>query len=133
MQNIMTLLLIGLAGGVGAVTRYGTNVAMKTYLGESFPWGTLAVNVVGCFGLGLLMGLPPRIIGMNGQIILGAGFMGGLTTFSALAYESFSYGEHGRWSVSIGSVGLNLFAGFLAVAAGLMLARSFFPAAPVLE
>jgi CrcB protein len=84
---------IGLVGGVGAIARFGLDGAISSRLGREFPYGTLLVNLVGAFVLGLLIGLA-----VNGDRyrLLGTGLVGSFTTFSTWALESHRLGEDGE-------------------------------------
>jgi CrcB protein len=87
------ILLVALGGAVGSVTRYGVGIAAARWLGLAFPWGTLAVNVVG----GLAMGLLAARVGPGGEnmrLLLGVGLLGGFTTFSAFSLETVRLMEH---------------------------------------
>ena len=80
----MTLLGIALAGAAGALARYGLSGLMHRFLGAAFPWGTLAVNLVGCFLLGLLLEVSRQSgwVSPGFRTIAGIGFLGAFTTFS---------------------------------------------------
>lgn len=84
------LLLVGLGGGAGAVLRYLTGMAAHKALGGAWPWGTLAVNVIGGLAMGLLVDAL-ALRGGEGQekvrLLLGVGLLGGFTTFSAFSLE----------------------------------------------
>ena len=82
----MTVLLVALGAAVGAPLRYVTGHLLDV----RFPWGTVLVNVVGSFLLGLFTALG---LSGGGTALLGMGFCGGLTTYSAFAVQSF---DHGR-------------------------------------
>jgi CrcB protein len=89
------LTLVG--AGLGAVLRYALGGWVNHRLGPEFPWGTLAVNVAGCFSLGLLEGAVPR----DGVLlfVLGKGIIAGFTTFSTLMLETLNLAlsrEHDR-------------------------------------
>lgn len=80
----MNLALVLLGGALGALARYLTDVAVASRFGRDFPWGTLVVNVVGSFVIGLVLG------GMTGRaaLFLATGFCGALTTYSTFAGET---------------------------------------------
>ena len=106
-------LAVTLAGaGVGAVLRYVLGGWVNHRLGPEFPWGTLAVNVLGCFALGLVEGAAPR----DGVLlfVLGWGLLAGFTTFSTLMLETLNLalaGEGDRaFSNVVGTLALGLFA-----------------------
>jgi CrcB protein len=84
------ILLIGLGGGAGAILRYVLATAVQSAAGGAFPAGTLLVNVLGCFGIGLLEGLAEaRAFGSpEARALLVVGLLGGFTTFSAFANET---------------------------------------------
>ena len=86
----MRILLIGLGGGAGAILRYALATAVQGAAGGPFPLGTLAVNVLGCFGIGLLSGLAGAraLASPEARALLGVGVLGGFTTFSAFANET---------------------------------------------
>ena len=97
----LNLLLIGIAGAIGALSRYGISVGMRTMFGDHFPLGTLIVNVVGCFLLGLMTGfLDEKFLdektGKEVREILGVGFLGALTTFSTFALAVATRLEEGQ-------------------------------------
>lgn len=84
------LMLVALGGGVGALGRYLTAVLAARLWGETFPWGTLIVNLVGCFVIGLVYaaGVEAGAIGPRTRLFLMTGLLGGLTTFSAFSLET---------------------------------------------
>ncbi|MEE2032011.1 fluoride efflux transporter CrcB [Rhodococcus chondri] len=85
----MTALWVSLAGSLGAVARFVLDGEIRRRVRSNFPWGTLAVNVSGSFLLGLLVGVVVFHDADPGlEIVLGAGFCGGYTTFSAVSVEA---------------------------------------------
>lgn len=80
---------IALAGGCGALLRYGIGVWLAPCQAP-FGWGTVVVNVIGCLLMGVLVGLPQQRISAELQQMLGIGFLGGLTTYSAFNAELVS-------------------------------------------
>ena len=87
---LRAFLLVGLGGGIGSIVRYAVSQAMSKPSTGSFPLGTFAVNLVGCFIIGLLFGLGTKASWAQGDgwLILATGFCGGFTTFSAFALEN---------------------------------------------
>ena len=84
-----TVLAVAIGGAVGSMLRHGVNHAAARWIGLGFPWGTFAVNVIGCFLMGIVAtvfaqraGLPPEW-----RALLATGFLGGLTTFSAFSLD----------------------------------------------
>ncbi|MEC3981109.1 fluoride efflux transporter CrcB [Amycolatopsis sp. H20-H5] len=118
----MTVLLIALGGGAGAVLRYLTDQRLQRAAGTAFPWGTLTVNIAGSLILGLLTGwtlhgTPPGAL----HTLIGIGFCGGLTTFSTFGYETVRlFTERARLQ-SVLNVVATVAAGLLAGGAGLLL------------
>jgi CrcB protein len=103
----MQLQILGgvMAGGaLGAGARYLLSAQVTRWLGSGFPWGTLAVNVLGCAVMGLLVGLFARFweVGQFGRALLTTGLLGGFTTFSAFALETTLLMERGQpWLAGI--------------------------------
>ena len=94
----MTLLLVAVLGATGCLLRYGLSGWVQGALGRGFPHGTLAVNVLGAFLIGLLMELSLRstLVPAGLRTGLAIGFLGGLTTFSTFSYETFRLLEDGE-------------------------------------
>lgn len=118
-------LLIGCCGAAGAVSRYLISKWMVLWLGDAFPVGTLVVNVIGCCLLGFLaqFSIESTAISRETRDVIGIGFLGGLTTFSAFGWDTFRRLQEGLWGAAAGNVAANLIAGLLAVWLGATLAR----------
>lgn len=114
----MVLTLSG--AGVGAVLRYVLGGWISHRMGPAFPWGTLVVNVLGCFALGILEGVAPREEIL--LFVLGRGLLAGFTTFSTLMLETLNLalaGENDRAFFNVvGSLALGLFALSVGVGVG---------------
>lgn len=117
------LLLLGLAGGLGAATRFVfTEWATKRWW-STFPLATLLINVTGAFALGALTTAG----GASGEarLLLGTGFLGGYTTFSTLSYDSHSLFRSGQtraaWLNTVGSLALGVLAAALGLFCGTLL------------
>lgn len=121
------LFAIGVAGFFGSLARYFFSVGVNRFFVAGFPYGTLAVNIAGSFAMGLLMGVGVRhfLLPESWRIILGVGFLGAFTTFSAFSYDTIRLMEHGYWKLAGINVFLNLFGCLLATAFGLSLDRLF--------
>lgn len=114
--------LLGMAGALGAVTRYlvGRMVAQRT--ASAFPWGTLLINVSGAFLIGLVAGLASqKLLAPLAQTILATGFLGGYTTFSTMAWEGMQLARGGSLRQSALYLGGTVLPGVLAAALGLWL------------
>jgi CrcB protein len=122
----MKYALIVLFGGAGALARYLVGSAVEVRFGGRFPWGTLLVNVTGCFLIGLIVSLlTDRFVDPHPywRLALVVGFLGGYTTFSSFELETFASIQVGGFWIGVanvmGSVGL----GYAAVWLGAMLGR----------
>lgn len=122
---------VAVAGGgaVGALVRFAVTAWAQTHLGASFPWGTLIVNVCGCFLLGALAAftqLYPSWSPVTARL-LGVGFLGALTTFSTFGVETIRAYLEGQPGIAALNVLANLLAGLsavlLGIGAGRLLAR----------
>lgn len=124
-MNLTRLLIIALGGAIGSVARYLTVKGVDQKLNTFFPYGTLTVNVVGSFLIGLFYVLALRKTGMteNWRLFLGAGFCGGFTTFSAFAWENFSLFQQKMLGTAFLYTSVSLVAGFSALALGAWMAR----------
>ena len=120
------VLLLGAAGFVGTLARYFLQGVIQTHTGSVFPFGTLGVNVSGCFVLGLLNGLftDRFLIDSEWRICFTVGFCGAFTTFSTLVYETVQL-TNGRelWLATANLVG-SLALGFVFLWLGVVLARA---------
>lgn len=119
------LLVVGLGGFFGAVARHLVSGWVHRFVGASFPWGTLTVNVLGCAALGLLMGLVEARFAIDPEwrLFLGLGLLGSLTTFSSVGYETLQLLRGGELGLAAVNALGGLLLGVLAVAAGAATAR----------
>lgn len=122
---VSKLLLIALAGSLGTLARYGLSGLAQRLCGSDFPWGTLAVNMLGCLAIGYLWTLAETRWPLSGQTraILFIGFMGAFTTFSSFALESAELLRTGQWLWGLGNIVGQCVAGMALFFAGVMLAR----------
>jgi CrcB protein len=96
---MIRMALVALGGALGTVLRYLIATLAVAWLGPAFPWGTLAVNLVGSFLIGLVQSLAMEslVISEEARLFLSTGVMGGLTTYSAFSYETVRLAETGAW------------------------------------
>lgn len=98
----MSVLLLALAGGLGAVARFVLDGTVSAVRSWRRPVGTALVNLTGSFLLGLVAGLvAARLLAGSVQLVLGTGFLGGYTTFSTAAYETVRLAEQRRWGAAL--------------------------------
>ncbi len=118
---------IGLGGALGAMTRYGVGLACVRAWGDRFGYGTLLVNAVGCFILGILMHEAWAVgdrLSPHAHAGLTIGLLGGLTTFSTFGYQTVRHMELGEPWLAMFNVAVNVVLGLIAAAAGLALTRT---------
>ncbi len=96
-EYIEKIVLVMLGGGLGAVSRYGISLLAARLWGARFPWGTLTVNLTGCFLIGLIFALSDRIrfLTPDMRLLIITGFLGALTTFSTFSLETVNAGRSG--------------------------------------
>ncbi len=119
------ILLIALAGAMGTLSRYGLAGFVHRLLGSSFPWGTLVVNLTGCFLAGLLWTLFEGRWSVSGEtrVIILMGFFGAFTTFSAFILETGELMRATEWIFAAANLFFQISLGILALFTGMILAR----------
>lgn len=123
----MKLFLIALFGAIGTLARYGLQGVVQIRMGSMFPYGTLLINLTGCFLLGLIgqLTLNRMLISSDLRIAIAVGFFGGYTTFSSFGWETAKMLEDGEWLRATTYVVASVFAGLLLSVAGIRLANRF--------
>jgi CrcB protein len=119
------LFLIGLAGFVGTLGRYGLSGVVAKRYGETFPFGTLVVNLIGCFLVGLLFYLMQErfLVNQNVRTIVLIGLLGGFTTFSSLGLQTFTLLQDGEFGLAVVNLGASNLIGLFMVWVGYTLAK----------
>ena len=123
----MRLFLIGLFGAIGTLARYGLQGLVQIKMGSTFPYGTLLINLTGCFLLGLLgqLMLNRVIVSPELRMAIAVGFFGGYTTFSSFGWETAKMLEAGEWLWATTYVSASVVFGLLLSVAGIRLAGRF--------
>jgi fluoride exporter len=137
-QGLRDFLLVASGGMLGAVARYGIGIGAARIFGKGFPWGTLIVNVVGCFAMGMVVrvlldleshspeGMTPTV---SSQIAfwhrgVAIGLLGGLTTFSSFGADTMRELTGGQIGNAFANIAANVLLSLLAVWAGMALMQA---------
>ncbi len=122
------ILLAAFGGAIGSVLRYLVGVFSVRWFGPSFPWGTLAVNVLGSFIIGLMVEMIARRFSasMELRVFIVTGILGGFTTWSSFSLDTMVLFERGAIAAAAAYVIGSLVVSFAAVFAGLALGRAMF-------
>lgn len=123
----LNFLIVGMGGAIGAMLRHGTGLLSLKLGFTNFPWGTLTINILGSFCIGIIVGLLAHVQNWSEEIRLFTviGILGGFTTFSAFSLDTVLLFERGQYLYAglyvAGSVLISVAATFL----GLFLIRTF--------
>jgi CrcB protein len=122
---ILRLALIAIFGAAGTLARYGLQGVVQIRAGSTFPYGTLLVNLTGCFLLGLIgqFTLNRMVISPDWRVAIAVGFFGGYTTFSSFGWETAKMLEEGEWTWATTYVAASVIVGLLLTVAGIRLAN----------
>lgn len=117
---LKSIFIVGLGSFVGGALRYSISMLMKNICGQCFPFGTLLVNLLGCFAFGAIFALFGRYGNTSSYwcLLLTTGFCGGFTTFSTFANECVQMLQNGNLSGFAGYVTASIILGFALVALG---------------
>jgi len=123
----LRLLLIAVFGAIGTLARYGLQGLVQVKMGSTFPYGTLAINLTGCFFLGLIgqFTLNRLVISPELRMAIAVGFFGGYTTFSSFGWETAKMLEAGEWLWATTYVATSVVFGLFLSVAGIRLASRF--------
>jgi CrcB protein len=123
---LVKIALIMVAGGVGTLSRYLLQGAAQRLAPASFPYGTLAVNLIGCFAFGIVWSLAEErfAIGPQARIVLLVGFMGAFTTYSTFAFESLQELRDAELLMAAANVAAHVVLGIALVYCGMVTARA---------
>lgn len=115
------ILLVGAGGFFGSVARYLLGQMVQGNIMSSFPFGTMTVNILGCFIIGIIYALSTRgLASPELRVLLATGFCGGFTTFSSFAYENMTLLQDGQFLYATLYAGISFFVGLIAAYLGVL-------------
>lgn len=118
------LLAVGTGSFIGGVLRYLVSQLIQSKFLSSFPFGTMFVNIAGCFLIGIIFGLSERgNMSQEWRIFLATGILGGFTTFSAFSNEAVSMLRDGQFLFASAYVGTSVFLGLIATFLGVLIIK----------
>ena len=128
---MLNYILVGVGSAAGGVSRYWISGLIANRFGQSFPWGTLFVNVTGSFVIGFFATVTAPegrwLVGPSGRNFFTTGFCGGYTTFSSFSLQTLNLAQDDEWLYAGGNAVLNLVLCLVAVWLGHVLARMLNP------
>jgi len=122
-MNISLLLAIGTGGFLGAISRFLLATGVQKLISSAFPYGTLAVNVLGSFIIGFLFFYFEQTVAPHQKALLMTGFLGALTTFSTFSLETVLMLQEGLYLKAFGNVSVNALFCVVATIFGMMVFR----------
>jgi fluoride exporter len=123
LEKMKNVLLVMCGGSLGAVSRYGVGLLTAKVWGTHFPWGTLIVNLAGCFLIGLIFALADRVrlLTPDVRLLVITGYLGALTTFSSFSIETVNAGRSGMALLPLVNILINNVGGFALTFLGIWL------------
>jgi CrcB protein len=125
-MGLSMILAVGFGGFFGAISRFLLSTWVQKLSGASFPYGTLAVNVLGSFLIGFLFLYFEQTIAPTHKAILITGFLGALTTYSTFSLESVLMLQNGLYLKAVSNVSANVLLCILATVVGMMVFRKIY-------
>ena len=125
----LSFALVAVGGAIGSVLRFSVATFAPRVFGQAFPYGTLIVNVLGCFMIVVVMtiALQTTLIGTSFRIFLTTGVMGGFTTYSSFNYETLALANERQWVTAAMNLGFTVVTCLLAGILGQIVGRMLVP------
>jgi fluoride exporter len=126
MMNLYSFLLVGVGGFFGSIARYATSRSIDIKLNSIFPYGTMTVNIIGSFILGVVIAWASKKTdgAENLRLLFATGFCGGFTTFSAFAFENLNMLQQRMFGTAVLYALISLVLGIVAVYTGIFTAKN---------
>ncbi|HKJ32603.1 MAG TPA: fluoride efflux transporter CrcB [Balneolales bacterium] len=119
------IILVGIGGFFGSVGRYLLGQLVQSQILSSFPLGTMTVNIIGCFIIGIIYALATRgVASPEIRVLIATGFCGGFTTFSSFAYENMTLLQDGQFFYATLYAGVSFFVGLIAAYVGVIAVKA---------
>ena len=124
-MNVLGILLVAAGGAIGSASRYVLSTLVGRVAGTLFPFGTFAVNLIGCFVFGVIAGAAEQrvVLTPEARAFLLVGVLGGFTTFSSYASDSVALVQQGQFPAALVNIGGQVVFGILGLWAGYLIAR----------
>jgi CrcB protein len=124
--SIKLILIVATGSGIGGVLRYGLQSLVSRLYPSPFPLGTFSVNLIGCFFIGIFVGLAEKgnLLNPETRLFLITGICGGFTTFSTFSYDNLALLRSGEWFFLLLYILGSVLLGLLATFVGLLLVKS---------
>ena len=123
METILKLIFLSVSGALGTMARYFLSGAVSQTLGSRFPYGTLVVNLTGCFLIGFIAAIAEKkfLLSPNARLLFLVGFLGAFTTFSTFIFETDNLLKSGQTLTAIGNILLSVAVGLITFKLGVFL------------
>lgn len=119
-------MLIGLGSFLGGIGRYLITIYIQNRFLSSISYGTIAVNIIGCFLIGIVFGIAEKgNVSSEWRFFLATGILGGFTTFSSFSYETVALLREQQYWYAFFNVGISIFLGLAATVIGILISKMF--------
>jgi CrcB protein len=125
-HKLLLMIFIAIGGALGSLMRYILSGLVQNLIGYGFPWGTLAVNMIGCFTMGFVWNLIHNgLLPASLNVLVSVGFIGALTTFSTFGIETVHLFSEGKGLLALANIAFSVVCGLVLVYTGILTCRLF--------